>query len=80
MTAHLSRHGTVEELLENVSFVLTILRLYSKGHWERLTDLSGRKMWPCVLWDSEPRITLLGKASSNLTISKVVSHKRLGGL
>jgi hypothetical protein len=43
-------------------------RVVNGGVW-RLPEPSDSKIWSWVLWDSEPRITVLARASSNSTVS-----------
>jgi hypothetical protein len=51
----------------------SMLRLCSKDGREsvgwRLPEPWDSKIWAWVLWDSEPRITVLAKASSSLAVS-----------
>jgi hypothetical protein len=34
--------------------------------------MSDSKIWPLILWDSEPRITVLARSSINLAVSQSV--------
>jgi hypothetical protein len=40
----------------------------------RLPELSDSKIWPWIPWDSEPRITVLARASSSSAVSQSVSQ------